>query len=507
MRKIIPKIKKYLFALLLTAIALILIVQVIGSIENENKNMSSYIKRLYENIDALSNVSIKNKSNVTQLLYDDHIDEETAFILSEANNADTSTKNALREEMYSKHQLFYEQLSTIGIRQFQFHLPNAESFFRFHKPDAFGDSLVEIRETVNTVIKTQKKADGIEEGRVRNGYRYVFPVMYESHYVGSVELSYSLRNILSPVLSTYGLSAVYLINKSEVDEKTYVSITGNYITDVRFPEGYIDKDFAVEGIEVDLNIDKNNFLKLSDKALSNIEKGLFKSEGLTYIVVDDQLVWAMPVEVLNFSGEQIGSLIYYKNDNVLYEMYRHKKLQLNYAYITLFVSLTLVLLSVYMYIKVEHKATMDSLTKLHNRHYYKENLSTHIKTGIIFMIDIDDFKHVNDLHGHSVGDKVIANLAQILMENIRKSDHALRWGGEEFLIILRDAGIEEAYTKALTIRNIVNNQTLYGISITISIGISILDHNFEKAIKEADEAMYYVKEHGKNNVHIFKGSN
>lgn len=163
--------------------------------------------------------------------------------------------------------------------------------------------------------------------------------------------------------------------------------------------------------------------------------------------------------------------------------------------------------------QLQNKVNYDFLTKVYNRqkfesfleyetlqvHRYKErNLS-------LIIIDIDDFKVVNDTYGHLTGDKVIKGIAEILTLCSRESDIVARWGGEEFVIMLPETNLEQAILVAQKLRSTIQNHTFENsLKVTVSLGISQY-HKKDEAkdfFKRADEALYKAKELWKNRVEI-----
>lgn len=161
-----------------------------------------------------------------------------------------------------------------------------------------------------------------------------------------------------------------------------------------------------------------------------------------------------------------------------------------------------------------HLSSIDYLTKLYNRRYFSQaseyilELSKRNKTDLsVIMLDIDNFKEVNDTYGHKLGDKVLVNLSKLLKEHTRKSDVVCRWGGEEFLILLPETNIEGALSIAQTLRENVEELILWFendllIKFTISLGIATLDTEndatLETCINRADDALYEAKNSGRN---------
>lgn len=189
---------------------------------------------------------------------------------------------------------------------------------------------------------------------------------------------------------------------------------------------------------------------------------------------------------------------------------------------------TLVLLIVlFFYMKqlklqkqLELLASTDPLTKLYNRRYFSD-MSEHIfdlakrnKTDLsLIMLDIDDFKAINDAYGHKVGDDVIVSIAKLLQTFSRKSDIACRFGGEEFILLLPETCLSGAAVIAEKIRTQIQNSaiklnTSKDIKFTSSFGIAEVDafndKNIETVINRADDALYEAKESGKNKVCVYK---
>lgn len=160
---------------------------------------------------------------------------------------------------------------------------------------------------------------------------------------------------------------------------------------------------------------------------------------------------------------------------------------------------------------IEKMATKDKLTGLYNRQafdmLFKQvllDMDRHPLNLSLLMIDADNFKQINDNFGHLAGDATLKNLAQTLQQRLRKVDIVSRWGGEEFLIILKDCTIEVANNMAEELRlSIMNNPLRVNgdtIECTISIGITTYKpgDNMDTLINRADKAMYAAKKQGRN---------
>jgi len=168
--------------------------------------------------------------------------------------------------------------------------------------------------------------------------------------------------------------------------------------------------------------------------------------------------------------------------------------------------------------QLEVLATKDSMTNLYNRRYFMESserlfeISHRYDQPLSFlMIDVDDFKKINDTYGHNYGDKVLVLIAEILKANIRHADILARIGGEEFAILMPNTDIKEAYVIADRITEIMKQQEIdcYGRSIKFSVSIGIAQKEQEtNTVSElmvfADKALYQVKNGGKGFAVIYQ---
>ena len=170
--------------------------------------------------------------------------------------------------------------------------------------------------------------------------------------------------------------------------------------------------------------------------------------------------------------------------------------------------------------ELQEQAYRDSLTNLYNRRYFNKiattimNLKERKKQDIgIIMLDIDNFKLVNDKYGHNIGDKVLMHLSSLLVKHTRKSDIVARIGGEEFVVLLPNTGLKESVNIASKIRKFVEDEKIKiddenSLKYTISLGVDEVleeDENIEYALSRADKALYKAKDSGKNRVCVYKG--
>jgi polar amino acid transport system substrate-binding protein len=162
--------------------------------------------------------------------------------------------------------------------------------------------------------------------------------------------------------------------------------------------------------------------------------------------------------------------------------------------------------------KLEILSTTDSLTGVYNRmklneifHYEKMHFDRYKNPFSIILIDIDDFKVINDKFGHSVGDTFLKEFVQLLSKNMRLSDTFGRWGGEEFLLISPRSDLESAQKLAQKLKDKIENHVFANVGLrTASFGVSQIKEgeSIEALFDRTDKALYISKQLGKNKVTI-----
>ena len=162
------------------------------------------------------------------------------------------------------------------------------------------------------------------------------------------------------------------------------------------------------------------------------------------------------------------------------------------------------------------QALTDSVTSIYNRSYLEQSLEYEIEKAkeqstllSIIMIDIDNFKAINDRFGHKSGDLVLEQVADLIQTNIRDVDFVARYGGEEFIVALPEIGPDRALEIAERIRNAIEQSVFFGsdsesvITLTVSCGLAaypVTAKNLDELMLKADELMYEAKRAGRNQV-------
>ncbi len=165
--------------------------------------------------------------------------------------------------------------------------------------------------------------------------------------------------------------------------------------------------------------------------------------------------------------------------------------------------------------RLERLAVTDALTGLYNRRHFHQRLQEEYQRSkryalplACLMFDIDDFKKINDTHGHLQGDSVLREIAAQTNAHIRKTDICARYGGEEFIVVMPQTGLVGARTQAQRLLEALRNHQYPGLppnaEVTVSIGVAVLDlnsmDNCDALVAQADVALYEAKRLGKNRV-------
>jgi diguanylate cyclase (GGDEF)-like protein len=335
--------------------------------------------------------------------------------------------------------------------------------------------------------------------------------IYDLHNL--FEVSINLTSILEPqqlikssVLSIIGQlqtneAIVFLPNKNNNDLIYPVYYKGfsqqqwrNYYISTRDP---IFNQFHKKMIALDLT-------KVDKKYINEKWQTLMDS-GITLIA---PIIFKFQIKGLIALGQKMNQEIFSQSEQEIFSLLSH------------FISVAFS--NSVLYQKMEQISITDELTGLHNYRYFKKRLAAEVMRAqrykhplSLILLDVDYFKNYNDALGHPAGDKALKKIAQLIMASVRKSDIAVRYGGEEFCIILPEVEKTGAHTFAERLRILVENHPFDGREIqpdrkvSVSLGVASFPSDtttMQDLIDKADAALYHAKHMGRNRTCLYTES-
>ncbi len=299
-------------------IVLIVLMQIFFK-QQEDEVDSLHYQNLSRNLEVAYNETLIGYERAAKLIFSEIVNQpEVLRLYSRAYRADEAEQNLIRTELYSLLIEDYNRLESMNLRQLHFHLPNNVSFLRFNQPDKYGDDLTNVRYTVARTNATRTATFGFEEGRIYNGFRYVFPLLYGGRHIGSVEVSLSF-NAIQQDLTNLMPGATNFMLRSDIVQATvfddfqsyYVisDLTDEYAYDRLVVENYRGKDLTWEQIQA---------INAALRAHPDFESRLDTAEAFTLMVsVDGTDYTASFLPVRNIKDEHVAYVIYYNRDNFI----------------------------------------------------------------------------------------------------------------------------------------------------------------------------------------------
>ncbi|TNE71999.1 hypothetical protein EP331_08145 [bacterium] len=257
--------------------------------------------------------------------------DDITHLLFEANRTKDPIYFArLHDILYSKTSAFYEKLQKHQYRQLHFHLKDNRSFLRLHRVDKFGDDLSDFRPTVKAVNKTQKSVFGFEEGRIFNGFRYVYPLFYKNEHVGSVEISLSIQAIIDIMEIKSETKYDFVLLRDVVYNKLFQDELHNYRESILNPD-YLSDTF-IENVDT-VKVGESTIGEITSRISKNetLKNVLSKHEGGAYPVQVNSKTYVITLfPIINFEKNHVGYLIGFQEDDQLSVTF--------YTFLTIFIS-------------------------------------------------------------------------------------------------------------------------------------------------------------------------
>ncbi len=428
--------------------------------------------------------------------------------MNQAVNTDNRiVKHYHRQKLYSQLKKTYEIIQNYNFRQLHFHEKNNKSFLRFHRPEKYGDDLTGIRYSVEYTNRERKTISGFEEGRIVNGYRFVFPLQYNNIHIGSVEVSISMKAVVEQYEKIFNEKAQFIIKTDQVLKKVFVSERENYSS------WKINKAFSLDKAVSPFCILKDKIAE-GDKSIvrESLNMNLKAPRPFCLEVTMDSKPSVLTfLPIYNIQNEHVA----YVFTSTCGDELNRQKSNFYTLSITMLILIFLLIGFAAYYVMtqstLETMATYDSLTGIFSRavimdiariEFEKSQRYRNPLSAIMF--DIDHFKQINDSLGHQSGDLILTELSALVKTSIRRTDSVGRYGGEEFIVILPSTGLIDTVRVAENIRLKIEQYSFSsGSQITVSCGISEKhsnEQNLAEWIKRADDNLYRAKREGRNRV-------
>jgi diguanylate cyclase (GGDEF)-like protein len=496
--------KRLIFILLAYGLVFLVFAAVFQNIHEGDRQ--AYIDGYLGILESRMDATIKNMGIFSRFVFETSVNNpEVTGLVHAAWMANEYGRGEYREALRQLMLPVYERLLKYDYRQLHFHLPDTSSLLRMHSPDNHGDILYSYRPTVRLANEKKIPVIGFEEGRVLNGYRFVYPLSHLGEHCGSVEISFSMGSFITILGGVAENDIIFGVKRSVAERTVFQQELQNY-TLSPFSDDYL-LDIKIQAGSIDTEI--MEFLR------PLIVGDLAKGEDFGIVLSHnerDKLVLFKAIK--NLSSETVGYLVV-ASDDTGYDLLRTGyQLVLVIAFMALGTATFLTERLLVERSRLKAMAGTDQLTELANRHRFIDVASAellrakrHSRPVSMAIFDIDNFKSFNDSFGHSEGDRVLKGVAKTVVASIRNTDTLGRWGGEEFAAVLPFCDKASARRVAEKLRIPVCESTVSTKrNVTISVGVAEFDgsEDLDSLIARADSAMYKAKDTGRNCVACFE---
>ncbi|KUJ71992.1 diguanylate cyclase [Thiomicrospira sp. WB1] len=523
----------FLTVILLVVLSLLSLWLNVDSYQSQKR---SYLQYSASQEQSSLNSSLRALSLHALTIYKSSLFKDSVFrLMANAHHGTDAEKTIARQHLYQTLLPTYKLLSADYLRQLHFHLPGGISFLRFHRPSMFGDDLSSARNSINLVNQTLSPVSGFEEGRVFNGLRHVFPIIYQEEFVGTVEISFAMDALFNSISHGHAEYFNLMLRKEHVTRKVLPSERDNYQVSEVSDQFMVDKRLYLSSLNARQPTIPDDFRpkppqRLTQSEMTRLHRAVraefdagrapdLQQDHLHHLVMtldqQDYLIHFLPLH--DVSGQFVGYIVNHQRNQALAEMrqdfWRH--LATNQVLLLLLGWLG------YFYLRklvrrqkqLAWQARTDNLTGVYNRNGFKRLLfdsmaqSRQEKTPLsVIFFDIDHFKQINDEHGHLLGDQVLKHTSDLISDGLTRKDIIARWGGEEFAILLPDTRRTDAYKVAERLRQTLAADQSFPFTVTASFGVHTLQSNdsVDSFMQTADSLLYQAKNRGRNCVVVSK---
>lgn len=473
---------------------------------SHHADREAYVEGHLRILDSRIEATVKNMGIFSRFVFESSIDKpEVTRLVSLAQSEDAAGKARYREELRQMMLPIYEQLLGYDYRQLHFHFPDSVSFLRMHSPENHSDNLYAVRSTVRLANEKLEPVVGFEEGRIFNGYRFVYPLFHESRHCGSVEVSFSMGSFITILSGTENSDTIFVIKRSVVESTVFSHQLDNYAPS-QFSEDFM-LDIHLKTPQAGSGSLEQVRHRIADKLKEGKDFGIVLPYGSS-----EQLMLFKTVKNLNL--DTVGYLIMVSDDTGYALLRTGYRMALGIAALALIVAALLTEAVLLERSRLKAMASTDQLTRLANRRRFIDVANGELQRAkrhglpvAMVIFDIDHFKSFNDSFGHNEGDRVLRGVANATAATVRKTDTLGRWGGEEFAVVLPFCDESSARLVADKLRIAVCEATISTKrKVTVSVGVAEFtgSEDLDFLIGKADSAMYKAKSLGRNCVACYE---
>ncbi len=341
-------IKKRQIMFTYLVIAIFLVCSLLFSLSKNQEACESVLTEHTNLIDKEYNSTIRNYQEFTRTLFGIMIsDEEVLNLFAQgALLEDTQQQEQLRSQLYVQLLHTYEVLKAHGFRQVHFHDRNNNSYLRMHRPELYGDDLSRVRPSVVEVNLTGTPQHGFEEGKIFNGFRFVYPVFSADEQVGSVELSITMQVIIDQLEESYGRESLFILHDTIVQQNVLEEEQDNY--ELWSVDEHFLIDSGLEQRDLVQGKDKEKFQQLIRQELASHD---VPQEQFSLTYETDQTMNILTFyPVIDFSEQAVGYLVVLSESLDLYIVHS-TRLRIIIYILILFMILSITHIFIFRYIK------------------------------------------------------------------------------------------------------------------------------------------------------------
>jgi signal transduction histidine kinase len=264
----------------------------------------NYINAHIEELQDTYRASFLSFENTTKAIMESKIDRPE--VLSVFARGDDKA----REELNHILTPTYQSLKNIGLKQLHFHTVRGESFLRMHTPKSYGDPLADIRPAIKEVMTKKTYVSGFEEGRIFNGFRYIYPLYYNAKYIGSVETSVS-GNAIMEQMNNIKSDSYKLYLKKEVVESTV------WKENVK---SFYRNSTLSNNLMVETNQPEDRVIEMINKSMFNAEELKTDKPFMKFISIKESMYAVTFLPIKNIKGKEVAYLVRYSLDPTLWHI-------------------------------------------------------------------------------------------------------------------------------------------------------------------------------------------